>query len=191
MVGLVLVLGSTVLGARVVAAADDTVPVYLTTRALASGEALSSHDVRVGRARLPDGAAGYLLADEPLPADVVVRHQLGPGELVAVEMLGDAGSVRLQPVGVPVSSRLPSTVRKGSSVELWAAEPDPEASGRFLAPRRLVSGVEVAELQEGGTSLGASTTTTVQVLLAGDEVAPVLEALANDAAVTVLPVGQA
>jgi len=54
--GVLLVLGSVLLGARVVAAADATVPVWAATGDLAAGTELTAGDLRAVDVRLGDSA---------------------------------------------------------------------------------------------------------------------------------------
>src|SRR3990170_2265009 len=70
LLGIVLVAGSVVLGARLLAAADDTVGVWAITRDLPAGAALDSGDLDRRQIRFPDAetAEGYLGADDDLPA---------------------------------------------------------------------------------------------------------------------------
>ena len=60
LVGLLLVLVSTVLGSVVVARADDRVPVYAARGDVAPGQRLTEADVVRVDVLLGDGAAGYL-----------------------------------------------------------------------------------------------------------------------------------
>ena len=84
LVGLLLVLVSTVLGSVVVARADDRVPVYAAKGDLAPGQRLTDADVVRVDVLLGDGAAGYLPADRPLAADTWSLRALRPGELIPV-----------------------------------------------------------------------------------------------------------
>ncbi len=186
-VGLVLVLGSVVAGGRAIAAAEDTEPVYATTQALTPGDEIGAEQVRVVRVRIPEGTAPYLQADRTIPTGAVALQGLGAGELIPLAAVGQTSAVPVQPVGIAIAQRLPSAVRKGSHVDIWAAEPDPDRSMHYLPPQRLVAGVQVAEIQESATSLGVSNAQTVQVLLDAQGVPTVLAALANDAVISVLP----
>ena len=67
LVGVLIVLVSVVVGTRVMALADDTVPVFAATATLPSGHALGAADVRVVRVHLGAGAAPYLSARQAWP----------------------------------------------------------------------------------------------------------------------------
>src|SRR3954469_9247467 len=58
--GVLLVLGSVLLGARVVSAADATVPVWALATDLAAGSELTAADLVAVDVRLDDAAGAYL-----------------------------------------------------------------------------------------------------------------------------------
>ena len=66
LVGVLLVLVSTVAGAVVVARADDRVPVYAAKEQVAPGQRLTEADLVRVDVLLGDGAAAYLPADRPV-----------------------------------------------------------------------------------------------------------------------------
>jgi flagella basal body P-ring formation protein FlgA len=93
LVGLLLVLLSTVLGSVVVARADDRVPVYAAKSDLAPGQKVTESDVVRVDVLLGDGAAGYLPADRPLADDTWSLRALRPGELIPVSGVGPGAAV--------------------------------------------------------------------------------------------------
>ena len=186
LVGLLLVLGAVVLGARVVAAADDTSPYYAAARPLVPGDRVGADDVRVVDVRLPDAADGYVGADDPLSPGTVATRTVGEGELLPRAALGTQDEVALQPVGIPVEVAA-TGLATGAVVDVWVALPDPERAGSFLEPERTVQGATVAGVTDSGSALGGTTGRTVEVLLEQDALADVLGALANDAVVSLVP----
>ncbi len=191
LVGVLLVVGSVVLGARLVAAADQTDPYLVAAHALTPGDPVSEADVRVVRLTMEAADSTYLPADGDLPDGLVAVRAVAEGELLPRSGVGEAGDVDVQPVGVPVEGSLPAGLVKGASVDVWVAAPDPARAGGFLPPERLVEAAEVAEVTETNTALGAGGGSTVQVLVGPEPLQEVLGALANDAAVSlVLAPGQ-
>ena len=81
--GVLLVLVSVLIGARVLAGADKSQLVWATNRALAPGSVLAQVDLVPVRVRLFDAASLYLDASEPAPAGYIVSRGLGAGELLA------------------------------------------------------------------------------------------------------------
>lgn len=187
LVGVLLVLASVVAGTLVVRAADDTVPVWAAARTLAPGEAIDPGDLAVVRVRLEQGTAGYLpAAQDPSSGGSVVLRGVGAGELVPAAAVGSAAALERRPVGVPVEGPLPGGTGAGSLVDVWVSAA--EGGGVFAAPQRLAASAEVAELSRPEGTLGGSGATTVHVLLPDAELRDLLDALANDARVALVPV---
>ena len=103
-VGVVLVLLSVVVGARVVSAASQTVPTWAAARPLAAGTVVQEQDVRLLDVRLDDVSTGaYLGAADP-PTGRVLDRGLAQGELVPAAAVMPPGSTPLRRVAVPVDS---------------------------------------------------------------------------------------
>lgn len=186
LVGVLLVLASVVVGSRVVASADDTVPVLAASAAIVPGDRVDADDLAVVDVRL-DGTAGhYVTAEEGVPEGAVALRAVGPGELVPRAALGDAAELERRPVGVPLAGPAPDGLVRGALVDVWVSEPDPERAGAFTEPEQLASAAQVAEVTSGGGALGAGGATTVQVLLAEEELRRALRALAADAEIALV-----
>lgn len=119
-VGLALVAGSVLLGARVVAAADDTVPVWAARADLGAGSTLRPDDLVREQVRLsgPADLDRYLRADEPLPAEAGLLRPVGAGELVPRAALGERSGTVEVPLAVD-PEQVPESVRQGSVVDVY------------------------------------------------------------------------
>lgn len=129
LLGTVLVAGSVVLGARLLAAADDTVGVWAVVRDVPAGATLAASDLEERRVRFPDttAAGSYLSAGEPVAAGSVLDRPVGAGELLPRAALATGAGPDLVEVPVSVAADdLPATVRQGSVVDVWVA---PGAAG--------------------------------------------------------------
>ena len=171
--GLVLVLASVGLGARVVAQAGHTVPVWVVGRDLAAGSVLQPADLRLARVRLGVAGAAYLSATDPSPAGSLVTRDLAAGEIVP------AGSVRRQPgadqalVTVPVKpGHFPPTLRRGQRVDVYLSVPvevagQPAGAGTEASagPRRVLAGVTVAAVEHDTGALAVAGRTAVILAL--------------------------
>jgi hypothetical protein len=192
LVGVLIVLSSMVLGARVVAAAGRTVPVLAAVTDLPSGHRLSASDVRAVPVHLAAGVAGYLPARAGVPVGGVLVRPVGAGELVPTAAVGDASVLALRPVAVPVPAPLPEGLRPGAGVDLWSSAKQVGAGETGYAPPvRIAEGAEVSAVTVTGTGLGGTGTTTVQVLLDERQLRSVLDALANGAKIAVVPAPRA
>lgn len=125
-VGVAIVAASTVGGARIVGAADDTVSVWAAARDLAPGDTVVAEDLVPVRVRFEDpaGQQRYLATGDRLPADLHLLRGLGAGELVPAGALGSAtdDTVTLSLAFPP--ELVPSEVAAGSRVDLWVVGAD-------------------------------------------------------------------
>ena len=120
--GLLLVLVSVVVGARVLAAADDSQRVWVATRDLAPGARLAEGDLEQGRVRLFDHGERYLRADGPEPVGYVLTRGVGADELLPAQSLRRPDDVArpLRDVSVPVAAgHLPGDLRSGQQVDVF------------------------------------------------------------------------
>ena len=83
-VGVAIVAGSVLLGAKVVGDADESVAVWAVTSDLGPGDELTSGDLAARDVRFVQAgdADGYLSADEPVPEGTRVTRDVGAGELL-------------------------------------------------------------------------------------------------------------
>lgn len=122
LLGLVLVAASVVLGARLMATADDTVPVWALTRDLPAGATVTASDVEARNVRFPDDttADAYLSADDAVPSGSRMSRAVSAGELLPRVALARGSGPALVEVPISVASDdLPATVHQGSHVDVW------------------------------------------------------------------------
>lgn len=122
-VGVLIVAVSVVAGARLLAAADDTVTVWAVAADAGPGARLDPADLEPTRVRFGDGAdlAGYLLVDDELPADLVLVRGVGAGELLPRAALG-AADAAADTVELPIAvdtEQVPPAVQAGSVVSVY------------------------------------------------------------------------
>jgi hypothetical protein len=122
LLGLVLVAASVVLGARLMATADDTVPVWALTRDLPAGATVSNGDLESRNIRFPDEATAdaYLSAGDPVPPGARLARAVSAGELLPRVAIANGSGPALVEVPISLASDdLPATVRQGSHVDVW------------------------------------------------------------------------
>lgn len=187
-IGLVLLFGSAAVGARVIASADRTAPVYAARVALPTGTPLSTDVLQVVRLRLTGSDAAYLDARQPVPAGQVLVRTVGAGEVVPAAAVVPAAQLLSRPVTIPLDTGPAVGLAPGGLVDLWGSARRRDAvGGGYAQPERIARAVEIYSVQEPATGIAAGRTGSVQVLLPSDALAPVLDALANQARVVVLP----
>jgi hypothetical protein len=187
LVGLLLVLASTVGGALALEAADDSVPVYVAREALVPGHVLGADDLLVAHVRISSGSHRYLSARARPPALVVLRG-VPAGELVPVSAVGDARDVDLRPVAVPADGPAGGELTSGSLVDVWVAARSSSRADGFERPRQVAAGVQVSARATTTSRWGAAEASSVQLLLTPDLVPVVIEAVDNEARITLVPV---
>ncbi len=185
--GVLLVLGSVLLGARVVTAADATVPVWAAAGDLAAGTVLTPDDLDAVSVRL-DAAAGAYLSTTTRPAGEVLGRAVRAGELVPRSALDpDADQVQL---ALPVQAGyVPPSLSRGQLIDVYAVSDPAAGASQVVGDVSLVvSGAPVQAVSGRGEGVLSTATTTVQVVVAvptGD-VADLLAAIGGRALVVAL-----
>lgn len=190
LIGILLVVGSIAGVVVVVAANDRTVPVYAASEALVPGTPLTVDAVRVARVRLGSAQGRYLAA--PLPKQgVVVTRSVAEGELVPLSALGAAASVTDASVVVPLSTKPAASVGPGAVIDLWAAAKAAGTGEKAPPPHVLVSGATVVRLLTPTGLLATDRSATLEVEVPREDVAAVLQAVADGESVSAVALGKA
>lgn len=185
-IGLVLV-GSSVGGvAAIVSTADDSVHVYAARQPLAQGDLISSEDLVASSVRFGTATELYLTEGDLSSEGLVVTKPVAAGELVPASAVGSASGVRYTAVVVTLASRLAGSLGPGSLVDLWASR-EMEA-GAFGPPAVLVPAASVVRILEPEGLVVDDTAASVELLVPRSKIARVLEALANQDALSLVPV---
>ncbi|HEX2704882.1 MAG TPA: hypothetical protein VHM65_03925 [Candidatus Lustribacter sp.] len=189
-VGLLLVLTATTIGAKVVSGADDRIPMYAARVALQPGDRLSADNLARVDVQLGDGVAAYLKVEGPLPADRYATRQVGAGELVPVAATGSAQDVTVQRVTVQVDALSAAALVVGSVVDVYVNERDPQATQeKYLDPKKTLESVTVTWLPQDTTRFGAgNATSAIQIAAPIGQVQRLIAAIDRKARVTVVPV---
>jgi hypothetical protein len=179
------VLGSLVLGARVVGAAAHTEPVWVASATLAAGTVLTSGDLELRDVRLESLGDRYLrAADVPDPSGRVLVRDVVSGELVAraalapgpsdgssdgsTEGAGDPVVDRRQVTVAVDPAHAPPDLDRGALVDVYVT---PGAEHATTAqPERVLAGALVAGVERDVARLGST----------GDGMAVVLAVSADD-----------
>lgn len=182
--GVLLVLISVVVGARVISAADDSNRVWAADRDLAAGTILAEGDLRSVSVRLDDGAESYLLVSND-PLGRRLGGSVRAGELLPSGLLADSSA--LVDIALPIAAGfVPPSLTRGRLVDIYALDEqqsqavpaDPEGTdegtgtdgadvpeGGGAAVEVVVEGAVVQEISgrsDGALSVGAA---TVQVVI--------------------------
>lgn len=188
LLGVLLVLGSVLLGARVVGAADATVPVWAAAGDLAAGTELDGDDLVAVDVRLDDAAGAYL-STGTRPEGRTLGRAVREGELIPGSALEEPAE--LVQVALPVQAGyVPPGLERGALVDVYAvADPAVGATTVTGGGVTLVVGRAPVQALSGRTDGVLSTpTTTVQIVVsvAEDEAADVLAAIGGRPLVVVV-----
>ena len=142
--GMLIVVISVIVGARLMAAGDDTVAVWQVNRDISAGAVLGPDDVT--SVAVPASTAGAYVVANGLPVDRLARD-LRAGELVPVAVDATAPDVRW--VTVPVEPlHAPPDLMAGERVDVWATNSDDLAA--VVLPGALMSSVSSDAVGFGG-----------------------------------------
>ncbi len=153
LLGVLLVLVATLLGARLAAAVDDREAYWAVDASVRAGDAVSRSHLTQVRVRLDDTTAGrYLRIDDELPgaiAELQWARDLGDGTLVQAADLVPRSTAASRQLPVAVADgAAPDDLARGDLVEVWVG-----AAPGDQAPRKARKVLEVARvLRIGGTS---------------------------------------
>jgi hypothetical protein len=188
LLGLLLVLGSVLLGARVIGSADATVPVWAAAGDLAAGTELDEDDLVAVDVRL-DGAADAYLSTSTRPVGRTLARAVRSGELVPGSVLEEPAE--LVQLALPVQAGfVPPGLRRGGLVDVYAVA-DPAAgatteTGGSVTPVVVRAPVQALSGRTDGVLSTPTTTVQVVVSVAEDEAAAVLAAIGGRPLVVVV-----
>lgn len=144
-IGLALVTASVLLGARLLAGADDTERVWAVAHEAGAGAHLEASDFVVRRVRFADSAdLGLYYRADADPPDVVLGRPVGAGELLPRSAVRPPGSGRTVRVSVEVDpGRVDPDIRAGSVVDVYLDDRDGPSAGGRRTGGKVLSGVTV------------------------------------------------
>ncbi|MEP6842655.1 MAG: hypothetical protein ABJA11_03980 [Pseudolysinimonas sp.] len=208
--GVLLVVGSVAGVFGIVTAADRRVTVYAAAAALATGERVDAGDL-VQRSVALDGSDRLYLAVGDIPSGgLVVTQPVAKGQLLPTSAVGSTVGVRSTSLVLQLATRVSGAVVPGASVDIWAA-PDQDGMGIVSTsaepngatpstaddglvgarvPTVLVSGAIIVKVLDESSGFSvANSGSSVEVLVPRTRVARLLQAIAQKAALAVVPAG--
>ncbi|ERG64992.1 MULTISPECIES: membrane protein [Agrococcus] len=184
-IGVALVLASLAGVWLVVQQSSSSDRAWAATRTLLPGDTIAAGDVAPVDVRLPQSQERYLDASAS-PIGMVVASTIGEGEVLPVRAVGGAASASRSAVVIELDGALPTAVRAGALVDVWTAAPSDDG---FEAPGVLVDEAIVVGLVEDDGIL-ASAAAQLELLVPTDATAALLEAIADEHALSVVPLAQ-
>lgn len=188
--GVLIVIGSLLLGGWVISRADVTIGVYAADQVLLPGEVITQSQVRVQQVNLGSLDTNYLLASEPWPTGLIAAHTIGDGDLIPQSAVAQTRSLDFRPMAISVPPAVAHGLNKGDRVELWfIPQSDRQAAkDQQEEPSRLVDEATISDISNTGGGLIGGGQVTVHLLVPKDAVAQVLGAQSSSGQVTVLAI---
>lgn len=170
MVGVLLVLVSVVVGARVVAGADKSTTVWGLARDVSAGTTLTAADLKRVRVRLYDDASSFVPTRRS-PVGEVVTRDLASGDLLPESALGEEDSGVLLPLAVD-PQMLPPDVEHGDRIDVYVGSGTGESETFATTPVLVNATVQSISNDANGVfgDSGAKVQLTVQVSQAQEAV---------------------
>jgi Flp pilus assembly protein CpaB len=178
-IGVILVAASVALGARVIAAADDTVPVWSLRNDVPAGSELTSDDVELSHVHFDEAGdtERYFDGAEEIPGGLVVGHDLAAGELLSRSALVQPESEAISEVPLPVADGFyPTDLGVGDRVDVWVAPTD--ETDRQAMAELVLDDVAVLQTDLAAEGLGSAASTVILVGLDAGASASLDESLA-------------
>jgi hypothetical protein len=192
LIGLLLVAGSVAGVVGIVSTADDSVQVYAAARTLTPGQRVTADDLTAVSVRLDSAASRYVSLGALPAGGVLVGRTVASGELVPISALGTTEGSRLASLVLVVAKQLPGSLVAGTTADVWAAVP--QEGGEYETARVIVSGAVIVRLIDDSSIVSGSEVTGIEVLVPRSSIARVLDVIANDAVIslvpTALPIGE-
>jgi hypothetical protein len=183
-IGILLVLSSVVIGAKVFSSADATTAVWAASRDLPAGARLQKADLRAVDVRLADGHL-YVSAAGVAPAGYVLTRPVGAGELLPSKAFVDPAKVTdvtlaRREVTVPVrQDHWPADLRVSEVVDVYATPAKTDGTTP-VTPVRILAAVSVGSVPShskdvfGGSGQSSG---SVTLLVKDDQVAALVAAV--------------
>ncbi len=166
MIGLLLVLGATILGARLAAASDDTVEYWSVRAAVAPGDPVTRDSLQATRVRLSSATEGnYMRTDEEFAApldELVWAHGVSEGSLVDKNSLVPRSTTTRSQLPLSVADgAAPGDLGRGDLVDVWVGPgPGDEPAGKA---KLVLESVRVIESGDDAAARAGSLAQTVLV----------------------------
>jgi len=193
-VGVAIVAVCVVAGARLLAAADNTVAVWAVADDMGPGDQLTADDLVSERVRFADDADldRYFTVDDELPADLELTRGIGEGELLPRAAVGSSGASGTLQVRIAVDNeQVPSAVDAGSVVNVYLVSAPGDGERASSTGEPALEAVTVVDAPPVEDNFAATGNRTIDVVVTEAQAQDYFERRAEleDPVVTVVKVG--
>lgn len=186
LIGLGLVAAAVAGTVATVALTNSTQSYVVAAHDLEVGTRVTAEDLRTVNVRLDGAERQYVPDAEHLSEGAVIVDRVSGGQLVPIQSVGTTEDLDRRPIGIPLNAPLPNNTGAGDTVDVWVS--DRENNGRgWSEPRQILRNVELSSVDQSAQSFGATQQVSVNVLVHEPDVAAVVDALATESRITVVP----
>ncbi len=156
-----------------------TLSFYVASRDLPKGAELETASVTEVEMQLNAVGAKYLLANQASLDKWFLTRPVLAGELIPLSYLASTKEADCTPIFLTLDSRLPTGIKVGTSLDIWAAE---QTSAIDSIPHQVALGAELIGVKVDTDGIGQSNQ-SIEVCISVAEVRSVVEAIAKKATV--------
>ncbi|WP_291278665.1 hypothetical protein [Galactobacter sp.] len=175
LIGILLILASVIAVAWLVRSSQHTTPMWSAAVDLAVGQEVTGEDLVAVDVRLGKAGDRYLAADAAPQPGTRVLAPIAEGELIPVNGVGRPDPAGRRALAVTVEGERPVGVERGSRVDVYATRAG-TVGGEAGTSSVLLSGVEVTTLHTAEATIGATMSTTIEILVPPESVADFIRA---------------
>ncbi|RNE56801.1 hypothetical protein [Cryobacterium tepidiphilum] len=185
-IGLVLVAASIAGVWFVVGGMDTSVAVYAARAPLQVGDRVGRADLVATPVRMESAASVYVTPATLPPGGLLVTRTVAAGELLPRASVGTSAGASVTRLVVDTTETLSGSLTPGAVADVWSARQVDH--GRFGPPVVLVTSASVVRVIERTGLMTGGSGQSVEILVPKDKVAAVLESVANEDAIALVPV---
>ena len=156
-----------------------TLQFFVASRDLPKATELDASTVSAVDMQLNDANGKYLLANEEAFGKWFLTHPVLAGELIPKSAIASNKEANCTPIILTLGSTLPTAIKVGSSLDIWAAE---QSTGINSIPHEVALSAELIGIKADSDGLGQSNQ-SIEVCVSVAEVRSVVEAIAKKATV--------
>lgn len=184
LVGILLMVASVAGVVALISSLDKSVAMYIAKEDISLGEKVEASRLSVVEVRLDGTAARYAVVGG-IPEGSQANTLIRAGELVPMRALGVPDATGRKPVTIELQQALTQAVVVGTRVDIWSGAKT-AATNSYEQPELLLPGAEVSALRPMETGFGGTAGIVVEVLVEDGKLSQLLNALANEARITVV-----
>lgn len=184
-VGILIVLASVAGTVALVSGLDETTPMYVAKNDIPMGEPLTADSLSIANVRLEKAGENYLAAGAVPEPGTRANTLIRAGHLIPLGDLGLPGAGDRRPVSIELPQSLPGAITTGARVDVWVALRDKAANG-YAVPTLMLPAAEVSARRALESGFGGSQGEIVELLVPDGQLASLLDAMANEARITVV-----